>query len=102
MPSLKRSRKMDAGRRDETHQRSHPEKYASDDRWDPNIDSPYAHHCIRERHTPQTERLVWCVHEGQAKHSKRNQTNEAPNNQENDQKDAREEYHPVEQQMAEC
>jgi hypothetical protein len=29
-----------------------------------------------------------------------NQTNKALNNQENDQKEAREEYHPVEEQMA--
>ena len=93
---------MDAGRRDEIHQRSHPGKYASDDRQDPNTDSPYAHHYIQERHTQQTEQSVWCVHEGQAKHSKHNQTNEAPNNLENDQKDAQEEYHLVEQQMAEC
>ena len=56
---------MDAGRRDETHQRSHPGKYASDNRQDPNTDSPYAHHCIRERHTQQIERSVWCIHEGQ-------------------------------------
>ena len=27
---------MDAGRKDETHQKSHPEKYASDDQQDPN------------------------------------------------------------------
>ena len=90
------------GRTDEIPQRSHPEKYASSDRHDPNTDSPYARHCIRERHTQQTERSVWCVHEEQAKHSKRTETSKAPNNQENDQKDAREEYHPVEQQMAEC
>ena len=89
------------GKKDKTHQKSHLERYASDDRQDPNNDSPYAHHCSLRRHTQQTERSVWCIHEGQAKHSKHNHTNEAPNNQEDDQKDAQEEYHPVEQQMAE-
>ena len=93
---------MDAGKRDETHQKSHPGKYASGDRQDPNTDSPYAHQCIRERHTQQTEQKVWCVFEGQGEHSRHNQTNEALNNQEDDQKDAREEYHPVERQKAEC
>ena len=93
---------MDAGRRDETRQKSHLEKYASDDRQDPNNDIPYAHHYSLRRHTQQTERTVCCVHEAREEHSKHNQTNEAPNNQENDQKDAREEYHPLEQKMAGC
>ena len=92
---------MDAGRRDETRQRSHPGKSASDEQQDPNTDNPYAHHYIQEKHTQQTERLVWCVHGELEEHNKRNQTIEAPNNQENDPKDAQEEYHPIEQQKAE-
>jgi hypothetical protein len=42
-PPPKRSRRMDAGRRDETHQSLHHEKCASDDQRGPNTDNPYAH-----------------------------------------------------------
>ena len=65
-----------ADRKDETHEKSHPEKYASDEPPDPNSSSPYAHHCIRERHTQQTERIVWCLHEEREGQSKHNQTTE--------------------------
>ncbi len=101
-PLQKRSRRMDTGRKDGTHQRSHPEKYAPVDRQDPNTDNPYVHRCILEIHTQQTERSVWCVHVDEEEHRKHNQTNEALNNQGNDQKDARKEYHSAEQQMAGC
>ena len=93
---------MIVGRMDETHQKSHPEKYAFGDHPDPNIDNPYAHHCSLEKHTRRTERLVWCILEVLEEHSKHNQKAKAPNNQENDQKNVLEEYHPAEQMRVEC
>lgn len=36
---------MDVDRKDETHQKTHPEKGASDYRHDPNTDGPSALHC---------------------------------------------------------
>src|SRR3954467_2029621 len=69
--------RSNADKRGEIHQKSHLEKYASDGPPDPNSDSPYARHCIRERHTQQTVKIVWCVREEQEEQSKRNQTIEA-------------------------
>jgi hypothetical protein len=43
-PQPRRPRRRNAGRRDETHQKSHPEKYAADMPQEPNDDSPYAHY----------------------------------------------------------
>lgn len=79
---------MDKGRINKTRQKLHPKKYAFDDRQDPNNNIPYARHSILRRHIQQIGRSVWCIHGGGLKgHSKHNQTNESPNNQEEDQRD---------------
>jgi hypothetical protein len=38
----------DEDRKDEPHQKSHPKKPCSDERLDPNNDTPYAQHCTQE------------------------------------------------------
>jgi hypothetical protein len=90
------SRRRDAGKKDETRRRSHPEKYAAGVPQDPNNDSPYAHHYTRKTHIQQTEQKVWCIHEEEEERSKRNQTNKAWNSLVSDQKAAQEEWHPKE------
>ena len=77
-------RKKDVGSKDETHQKSHHVRCASDDLQDPNIDSPCAHRCSQGRHTQPTKQSVWCVLGGQEEHSIHIQTYEELSSRESD------------------
>ena len=78
------SRKKDVGSKNDTRQKSHRARCASDNQQDPNNDSPCAHHCSQGKHTQPTEQLVWCVLAGQVGHSTHIQTYEELSSQERD------------------
>ena len=60
-------------RKGDSHQRSHHEKYAYDERKDRNNDNPYVQDYTPETRTQLTEQSTQSAHEVQARHNKCNQ-----------------------------
>ena len=89
-------------RKGDSHQRSHHEKYAYDERKDRNNDNPYVQDYTPETRTQRTEQSVLCVHEEELKQSRHIQSIESGCNWEDGQKGARREYTHEEQKRVVC